>query len=359
MKLMKDLLHKFGLISLTGLALAGCATDEADSSEKASGEGSSNQALVVYTNSLDDEKETWLQEQSEDAGYDVSFVRGGGGEIFNRVIAEAGDPQADVLIGMDEGQFSQIQEEDLLVEWEPEWASDIPAELLQGGSYYYPWSEQRIFSYANEGTDVPESLEAVITDSSMADAFSVPSELGGSTNQKIVFSVLLQYLDEEGELGVSDEGWDMVTQMFENGYIPSEGDNTAALLADGTLSANYGFSGAIPNLEEEFGFAAQPIDPEYGVFTMAEQVGIVNKGDDHDHTLAEEYAEWWGSPEIQEQWVEDFGTVPSLESIQDAVNPRVAELFEQTSRMNVDWDIVNEYANQWVEKIELDIMPAG
>lgn len=356
--MLKSILQKFGLLSLTGLALAGCGAEESDSAN-ADGEASVDQELVVYTNSLDDEKEAWLQEKSEGAGYDVSFVTGGGGEIFNRVIAEAGDPQADVLIGMDEGQFAQIQEEGLLVEWEPEWVNEIPEELLQGGSYYYPWAEQRIFGYVDEGTETPESLEAVITDAAMVDSFSVPSDLGGSTNQKIVFSVLLQYLDENGELGVSEEGWDMVAQMFENGYMPSEGEDTAALLGDGTLTANYGFSGGIPNLEETFGFKAQPVNPEYGVFTMAEQVGIVNKGDDQDYTLAEEYAEWWGSPEIQQQWVEDFGTVPTLESIQDAVNPRTAELFEQTSRMAVDWDIVNEYANQWVEKIELDIMPAG
>jgi len=344
----------FSVLALAILFLVGCTTGDSASSE-----GGNNQELVVYTNSLDDEKETWLQEKSEEAGYNVSFVTGGGGEIFNRVMAEAEDPQADVLIGMDEGQLSQIQEAGLLVEWEPEWASDIPEELIQGPGYFYPWAEQRIFGYVDEGTEVPESLEAVITDPEMAGSFAVPGELGGSTNQKIVFSVLLQYLDEDGELGVSQEGWDLVTQMFENGYIPGEGEDTAALLGDGTLTANFGFSGGIPNLEEEFGFTAQPINPDYGVFTMSEQVAVVNKGEDHDSSLAQEYAEWWGSPEIQSQWAEDFGTVPSLESIQDSVDSRVSELFEQTDRMAVDWELVNEYANQWVEKIELDIMPAG
>lgn len=352
---MKRFLRIFGVFAVIMLFVAGCGTGDSASSS----EGGSDQELVVYTNSLDDEKEAWLQERSEEAGYNVSFVIGGGGEIFNRVMAEAEDPQADVLIGMDEGQLSQIHDAGLLVEWEPEWASDVPEELIQGPGYFYPWAEQRIFGYVNEGTEVPESLEAVITDPTMADSFAVPSELGGSTNQKIVFSVLLQYLDENGELGVSEEGWDMVTQMFENGYIPGEGEDTAALLGDGTLMANFGFSGGIPNLEEEYGFTAQPVNPEYGVFTMSEQVAVVNKGDDQDTSLAEEYAEWWGSPEIQQQWVEDFGTVPSLQSIQDSVDTRVSELFEQTDRMDVDWDLVNEYANQWVEKIELDIMPAG
>lgn len=348
----KKLFSKLGLVSLAGLALAGCGNDGGDSA-------GSDGSLVVYTNSLDDEKEVWLQEKSEEAGFDVQFVSGGGGEIFNRVMAEVNDPQADVLIGMDEGLFSQLEADSLLVEWEPEWASDIPDNLKQGGTYYYPWSEQRIFSYVNEGTDVPESLEAMITDSSLADSFAVPSDLGGSTNQKIVFSVLLQHLDENGELGVSQEGWDLVTQMFENGYIPSEADNTAALLADGTLDVNFGFSGSIPNLEEEFNFTAQPVNPDYGVFSMAEQVGIMNKGDDQDYAKAIEYAEWWGSADVQKQWVEAFGTVPTLDSIQDSVDERISELFEQTDRMEIDWDVVNEYADPWVEKIELDIMPAG
>jgi len=339
--------------------LAACGSGgEASNENEAASSNSSDDTLLVYTNSLDDEKEAWLQEKSTEAGFNVEFVIGGGGEIYNRVMAEAGDPQADVLIGMDEGQFQSIQEEDLLIEWEPSWAGDIPDDLKMGGNYFYPWAEQRIFNFVNEGTEVPSDIESMITDSEFQNSFAVPNELGGSTNQKIVFTILLQHLDENGELGVSEEGWNLITEYFENGYMPAEEEDRNATLADGTIKANYYFSGGIPNAEEEFGFKADPINPDYGVFTMSEQVGVVNKPDENTD-LAVEYAEWWGSEETQSGWAEEFGTVPALETAQEAVNEHTLELFEQTDRMDVNWDVYNEYSNQWVEKIELDIMPAG
>lgn len=320
-----------------------------------------SEELIVYTNSLDDEKQAWLEERVEEAGFNVIFVKGGGGEIYERLMAEQNDPQADVAIGMDEGQWTLLKENNLVAPWEPSWIDDIPSELRFGDGYFYPWAEQRIFSFYNpefvEEANVPNTVEAFGQDENLQGQYIVPNSLGGSTNQKIIFTILLQYLDESGEYGVSDEGWQLVGDYLQNGYMPTEDEDRHVLFAEGTAPYHYYFSGGIPNAEEEYGFTAVPINPEYGVFTMSEQVGVINKGEDHDYTKAQEFAEWWGSEEIQRGWVESFGTFPANANVTDAVDERIIELFELTDRMDVDWDVYNTYLSDWVEKIELELMP--
>lgn len=319
--------------------------------------------LVVYTNSLDDAKQEWIESKIEEANfdYDVEFVIGGGGEVFDRLMAEKNDPQADVAFGMDEGQWSTLVSEGLVVEWNPEWKADIPTELIQGDGYFYPWAEQRIFAFYNpeflEEADAPTSLEQLGQDEKYANNYIIPHEMGGSTNQKIVLTILLNHLDENGELGVSEEGWQAAADFLANGYMPTEDQSKHALIADGEVAISFHFSGGIPNAEKEFGFTAVPINPEYGVFTMSEQVGIINKGEDQDYANAIEFAEWWGSEDIQRGWVEAFGTVPANEKVLDSVDPRVMELYDATDRMDVNWEVYNTYLSDWVEKIELELMP--
>lgn len=317
--------------------------------------------IIVYTNSLDDTKREWLDAKVAEAGFNVEYVIAGGGETFDRLMAEKNDVQADVVIGMDEGSFSQLQAENLLAPWDPSWKGDLTAELVKGDGYYYPWAEQRIFAFydANqlEADQVPATLDELGTTEDLAGKYLVPSDLGRSTNQKIIMSILLNHLDENGEYGVSEEGWTAVENFIANAHLLGESEDKFALIADKVTAISYHFSGGIPAAEEEFGFKAVPINPAGGVFTMSEQVGIMNKGEDHDYTNAKAFAEWWGSEELQRGWVETFGSVPANEKVKDAVNPRVLELLDQTDRMDVNWDVINQHLADWIEKIELELMP--
>ncbi|HFI0463709.1 TPA: extracellular solute-binding protein [Streptococcus suis] len=317
--------------------------------------------IIVYTNSLDDTKREWLDAKVAEAGFNVEYVIAGGGETFDRLMAEKNDVQADVVIGMDEGSFAQLHAENLLAPWDPSWKGDLVPELVKGDGYYYPWAEQRIFAFydANQlsADQVPTSLDEIGTTAELAGKYLVPNDFGRSTNQKLIMSILLNHLDEAGEYGVSEEGWQAVADFIANAHILGESEEKFALIADQVTPISFHFSGGIPAGEEEFGFKAVPINPEGGVFTMAEQVGIMNKGEDHDYTNAKAFAEWWGSEEVQRGWVETFGSVPANQKVQDAVNPRVLELLDQTDRMDVNWDVINQHLADWVEKIELELMP--
>lgn len=371
---MKSKLRVLAMFLLLSFTLVACnKPNNTDSTEMGSKtetsekqEEAKDKKIVLYSNSFADDKITWLEEKSKEAGFDVEVVFIPGGDLLQRLLAEKNDPQADVVIGLDEGGFSKLQAENMFVEWDPKWKSEIDSDLIYGDGYYYPWSEQRIFYYFDGNQinkdDAPKSYEELATEANQG-KYYVPDNLTSSTNQKIVFPILLQNLDENGELGVSDKGWELAKNYYKYGKTV-EAENSLgslqksmAMVKDGELKYSYYFSGGIIKAEKEFDINSVPINPEKGVFAMAEQVGVMNRGDDADYTVAKEFAEWWGTSEVQEAWAKEFGTVPANNNAREAADPRVLELFEQTDRMDVDWDLLNEHLDEWVEKFELEIMP--
>lgn len=361
--LLKKIVRTSLFVGTATLLLAACGDDDTSTNTKEStgkdlGE---TQQLVVYSNSLSQGRSEWLEEQASEAGFELSFVDGGGGDIFNRLLAEQGSPQADITYGMDEGMFLNLANEEVLVEYTPDWSGDIPEEYLTNSGFYHPLVEQRIFmtynsEHLNEG-EAPKNWQDLGNNPEFEGKYRVPSDLGGGTNQKAAMSILLQYQDENGELGISDEGWEELTKWFENGYVPQESESTNELFAEGILPINFDYSGGIPAAEEEFNYIATPIDPEMGVFSMAEQIGIVNKGDDYDYTSAQNFVDWFGSPEIQGAWAAEFGSYPVHPDAQSHASDRINEIMDTTHVMDVDWNFINEYLDLWVEKVELEILP--
>lgn len=359
---------KWALLSSAAmLLLAGCganteATSDSESAAGASeGSSASGKELVIYSNSLSDERNVWLDEKATEAGFELEFVAGGGGDILNRLLAEKNAPQADITFGMDESSFMQLVDEEMLVHYVPAWAEEIAAEANIGEGFYHPLVEQRIFMVYNpehiEEGQVPANWQDLAATAELHQKFKVPNELGGGTNQKAVMSILLQYIDEDGELGISEEGWQEVEKYLTNGYMTPEGEDTKQNFADGVTPISYTSTSAVPGAEEAYGFEAVPVNPTQGVITMREQIGILDKGEDHDYTAAEEFVEWFGSAEVQGEWAVEFGSHPLNEVAYEQTIPRVKEIVEATEPMDVDWNFVRENLSSWVEKIELELMP--
>lgn len=314
--------------------------------------------LLIYSNSLSDGRSEWIEEKAAEQGFSLSFVDAGGGDILNRLVAEAAAPQADIVFGLDESMFMQLADEQLLVEHIPAWVDQTPEDANIGEGMFHPLVEQRIYMTYNPefvGEDqVPANWQDLAENGNFE--YRVPGSLGGGTNQKAVLSILLQYVDEAGELGISQEGWDQVGAYLQNGYITPEAEDHNVNFAEGTVPLSFFYSSGIPGIEEEYGFRAEAIDPEQGVITMREQIGIVNKNAE-DYSAAQEFVDWFGSAEVQGQWAQDFGSIPVNMDAQDSMSERMTEIVEGTTPMEVDWNFVRENLDGWIEKVELELMP--
>ncbi len=135
------------------ILLAACGTDDAGIDPETSDETDIEEvvggSLVIYSNSVSDGRGDWLKEKAAEEGYELEIVDSGGGETFNRLIAEKEATQADITFGLDETYFATLKEEDMLREYVPAWSTEVPADSLQGDGYYHPIVEQRIYLMYN------------------------------------------------------------------------------------------------------------------------------------------------------------------------------------------------------------------
>lgn len=319
-----------------------------------------SEKITIYSNSLKEGRQEWLEAKAKEEGFDIQFVSLGGGEVLDRLRAEKNDPQADVYFGSDEGGSTILKDEGILVEYTPAWADKIPQEAQTGDGYFWPLVEQRVVLAYNpefrDAEEAPKSWLDLGNDERFKGKYRAPGSLSGGTNQKAIIGQLLQFRDDEGEYGISDEGWEQIKKFYENAYVPQEGEDPLAIFKDGTVDINYWFSSGIGQAEEEFEFTMEPIDSPFGTFTMREQIGIINKNKD-DYSTAQAFIDWFGSADVQKEWAKEFNSYPVNIDAQDGANDRIKQIVESTTPMEIDWAFINEHIDEWIEKVELEIIP--
>lgn len=129
---MRQLLKASAVLATAALALTACGS--ADSG------ADSGDTLIVYTNSNGDGRGDWLTEQAAEAGFDIEVVGQGGGDTTNKILAEAGNPVADVVFGLNNVYFNQLVDAETIEPYTPVWANEIDAELgdASGDGNYWP-----------------------------------------------------------------------------------------------------------------------------------------------------------------------------------------------------------------------------
>ncbi|MGM7637506.1 extracellular solute-binding protein [Bacillus sp. Hm123] len=340
---------------LVASILAGCMGNnsaETDSKDE-------KKSLVIYSNSLSDGRGDWLTEKAAEAGFDLELVEAGGGDLLNRLVSEKNNPLADVVFGLNQMNFETLKSNDLLVAFEPEWTAEIPENSIDNANFYHPLVEQRIFMIYNKDVyteeTAPKDWTDLIENEEFKGKYHVPINLGGGTNRSVVYGMLMRHLDENGELGISGDGWKEIELFFDNGYKTPEGEDANANLASGKVPISFIYSSGLPGIEEEFGFEAGIVSPEIGVPTTVEQIGIINKGKDQDTLVAEEFMNWFGSAEIQGSWAEQFGSLPVNTKAVEKAPDRMKQIGEITTVQEMDYKFIAEHIDDWVEKIELEI----
>ncbi len=350
-----------GIITACSSAGSESKNNAEESQESNGGEqiASSDEALIVYTNSASNGRGDWLKEKAGEVGFNLEIVEMGGSDLFNRLLAEKNNPIADVTFGMSQMDWQTLKQEEALVAYEPSWIDEIPDGSSDSDNFYHPIAEQRIIMLYNQDTydetTAPQDWPDLWENEEFHGLYHVPSTLSGGTDRAVIYNILTRHLDENGELGVSDEGWAAVQAYIENGYTTPDGEDRIANLADGTIPISFYYSSGIPGIEEEFSFEAGIVSPEIGVPATVEQVGIMNHGDGQDYTLAHEFIDWFGSAEIQGEWANNFGSLPVNKLAVDQATDRMKEIGQSTSVQEIDYDLVGKYIDEWVEKIELEI----
>lgn len=329
---------------------------EATSEEGAAG-GGSGETLVIYSNSVSDGRGEWLTEQAAEAGFSLQFVDLGGGDITNRLIQEKNNPLADVVFGLNNVYFENIKAEGVLKSYTPAWSDDVDQSLGDTDGQFWPIVREPIMLVCSDtaypdGAGAPSDWPDLWTDPAYHGLYEVQAGLGGATTQMVVSGILSRYRDDAGELGISEEGWQAISDYFEYGNTQVQGEDLYARMAAGTVNCGQMWLAGKFSREVEYGITTTAATPEVGVPMVVQHVALVANSSRSEEAKA--FIDWFGSGEVQGAWSQEFGTAPANSSAEG--DPEAVEFTDSFTAQDIDWTFVAQNLAQWIEKIELDYL---
>ncbi|VSW04653.1 ABC transporter substrate-binding protein [Streptococcus pneumoniae] len=178
--------------------------------------------------------------------------------------------------------------------------------------------------------------------------------LTGGTGRAIYASILVRYLDEKGDLGVSEKGWEVAKEYFANAYTLQKGESTVVKVLDKENAIQYGMiwgSGALVGQKEQ-NVVFKVMSPEIGVPFVTEQTMILSTS--KKQALAKEFIDWFGQSEIQVEYSKNFGSIPANKDALKELPEDTKKFVDQVKPQNIDWEAVGKHLDEWVEKAELE-----
>ena len=311
--------------------------------------------LVVYSNT-DEAGAQAMEEVGKEIGIEVTVVRlNGGGEVTDRIMAEKNNPTADIVYGINHIGFARLKAADCLQPFTPVWDDKVESGLKDPDGYYYGVGISAVLLAYNPeaaGDNAPADWTDLWTKPEWKGKYFVNPSTSGGTTQLVLSGILTRYRDDNGELGISQEGWDAIAAYYQNAYIQQEGDDFFAMLTKGDIWAGQNYSKGVLKAEADYNADIAWATPEAGVPFAVEMVGIVNGTKNYD--TAKEFLDYYGSAEVMEKV---SSTYPANEDARGQVDPDLKALTDSVKVQNIDYDFVAENLDGWLEKIELELIP--
>lgn len=318
-------------------------------------------ALTIYTNSGSSGRADWLKERAAQDGFNLAILEEGASAVQQRIIGEAANPICDVVFGLNAIIWNDLIARDLLVSYEaPSWADEVSAGLNDPNGYYYAIVKQAILlAYdANQmsAEEAPKDWLDLWTNEAYYGKYESQIKLTGGTTRNVIAGILCRYLDENGELGVSEEGWKQMELYYEHGTLVEDGVDLYAQMINANSPVVMGqmWSSGVNQYNEQYGVTSGVVVPEVGVPYAVEGIGIVNGTKNMEEALR--FVEWFGSAQIQGEWAEKFGTMPANEKAAEKADALQQELCSIPAQ-DIDWAVVAANIDAWCEKIMLEYMP--
>lgn len=281
--------------ALVGIAaLAGCGDDDRDAP---AGGGAADAAVTIRLLTHDSfaVSDGVLEAFTEETGIEVELLQGGdAGTVVNQAILTKGNPQADVLFGVDSTFLSRALDEDLFVPHEAEGLDEVDEAFLLDPehrvtpidygdvclNYDKAWFEA-------SGVPVPGSLDDLV-DPAYRDLLVVQNPATSSPGLAFLLATVAEY---------GEDGWqDWWAQLRDNGVTVTSGwedayygEFSGGATSEGDRPLVVSYASSPP---AEVIFAEPPVeDAPTGVITagcyrQVEGAGIL-AGTDHEEEAAQ------------------------------------------------------------------------
>lgn len=307
--------------------------------------------LVVYSPHGEDMMALVASRFTEETGIEVEYLTMGGGELIDRVRAEAANPVADVLYGNPSSVFMELKEEGLLEAHTPPWAEALESYFKDEDGVWHGTIQTPVVLFYNAEMLSAEEAPADwldLTDERFADDIVIRSTTSAAS--RAAHAALAYQFDKRDAL--DGEGWDWFAALDGNikRYVPDSGLMFQAI---GRKEAAVGFwtlSGVTDNRDQN-DLPLEIVDAASGSPVITDAIAVV-AGTDRLEAAAR-FVDFAGSEPIQVALAEEFGRMPTLPAaLEDA--PEWMSAFEYTV-MDVDWGRLAEMQSPWIRKIEDEI----
>lgn len=312
-----------------------------------------SETIIVYTNNGSEGRDEWLTKRAAEEGFQVQIVSLGASAATERIIAEKNNPLCDVVFGLNNIEYEKLKAAELLQKWEPEWIDGVDESLIDKEGYYYPVTTTPLLLIGNADYQDMPSDWTDLTDEKYANLYQLHG-LSGGTGKTVYASIISRYKDPDGELGISEEGWEVASKILGNAHNIAEGEDSIGEVIDGTYPLDEHWASGVLTEEKERDYKFQVMTPEIGVPYVVESVAIAEGTKNYD--LCVEFLNWLGSAEIQLEWSDNFGTIPCQQEALEGASKEVSDLMSQLKAQELDWGFIAENIDAWVEKAELEFV---
>ena len=343
------------------LALAACGSKQTASesastaqSQAQSGESATvpvdvepdlSYTIRIYSNSNSTERTTWLVERAKAEGFTISIDDNSVISGDTAAVQAANENKdGDLIFGLNETRWGQIidgQYENLkLVEWTPDWAGQVGNYKYDGKAYGIVIQNvlmlYRTDDLGTKGKELHFDHWADVVNSGYR--WYRQNKVGGTTNMNINSAMLYAFTDPSSPAGgISVDGWKTLWRFcadgvsggddYKYGFDPLNKGDVA--ISEYYSSALYGkIDAAADGSSNPLKGTFQPenwalVDIKDGTYYIAEYMGILDKAgrSDAETAAVREFAEWFGSAEIQAEWGEEFDSFPCNTEAADALYP--------------------------------------
>ena len=316
--------------------------------------------LTVYTNSGSSGRADWLVERAAQDGYKLTIVEEGAGAVQQRLINEGAATPCDVVFGLNAIIWNDLISRGILQAYDaPSWAAEVSEGLNDPNGYYYAIVKQAILLAYDKNQvseeDAPKDWPDLWENEKFWGKYESQIKLTGGTTRNVLAGILTRYMDPDGELGVSEEGWAAIEAFFAHGTPVEDGVDLYAQIVnpDSPVLMGQMWSSGVIQYDEQYGTNTGVAIPEVGIPYAVEGVAITSVSKNVEE--AKRFVEWFGSAQIQGEWAEKFGTMPANEKAAEKADPVQVELCSIPAQ-NIDWAVVAANIDAWCEKIMLEYM---
>ena len=309
-------------------------------------------SLVVYSPQGGD-RAVWIAQQAQAAGHDIAILNAGGGELFDRLIAEKNNPQADVVFGLVDTSMALLKREGLFQAYVPSWADELPDQYRDAdGMVHKFWQTPIVLAYnadALSEADAPQGW-LDLTDPAYRGKYVI-GNLAWQTTRVYLAGILVRFLDERGE--VAAEGWDFMRDLYAHAIVVNDGSAKAQAFQSGDAVIDLNWFGGAFRQASQLGYTVELVDTDGGTPFISEGIAIMAGTDQRAEAKA--FVDWFGSPAFMGAYAEQFGQAPVHPAALALSPDSVQEDAALVSPQAIDWDTVATKLDAWLQTIELEI----